>query len=233
MKLNRVLLLFYSLFAINCQSQNDKSVITLTAKEFSEKLKIAKKVQLLDVRTPEEFNVDKIDKSININILDADFESKTKTLDKLKPVFVYCKAGSRSSKAASKLADLGFTIIYNLEGGIMKWNASGLSAPAKKPEGISEQNYYNIINKSNNVLINFYTKCCEPCKKIEPYILKFQDELKGKVTVVRLDADQNKTIIDSLKLDGLPVIIIYKNQKEVFRHIGFLSENELRKQLNL
>jgi hypothetical protein len=38
-------------------------------------------------------------------------------------------------------------------------------------------------------------------------------------------------VVDSLKLDGLPVIIIYENGKEVWRHTGYLSEEALRKQL--
>lgn len=58
-----------------------------------------------------------------------------------------------------------------------------------------------------------------------------QAEPKSNINIVRLDADQNKTILDELKLDGLPVIIIYKNQKETYRHIGYLSENDLKKQL--
>jgi rhodanese-related sulfurtransferase len=46
-------------------------------------------------------------------------------MDKSVPVFVYCKSG-RSQKAAEKLNELGFTTIYQLEGGILKWEAAGL-----------------------------------------------------------------------------------------------------------
>jgi hypothetical protein len=46
-----------------------------------------------------------------------------------------------------------------------------------------------------------------------------------------LDADENKSLVDSMKLDGLPVILIYENGKEIWRNIGYISEEDLKKQL--
>ena len=223
--------LFIVFSTISCQSQSNPAIKTLSVKDFSERLNITENPQLLDVRTPQEYVVEHVDKSINNNILDDEFASKTKTLDASKPVFVYCKAGSRSAKAAEKLAELGFKTIYNLDGGLMKWNANGMAKPSAKIIGICSQEYAELLKKSNKTIVNFYAKWCEPCKIMEPYLLKMQQELKGKINLVRLNADENKTIIDELKLDGLPIIIIYENQKEIYRHFGFLSETDLKKQL--
>jgi thioredoxin-like negative regulator of GroEL len=66
---------------------------------------------------------------------------------------------------------------------------------------------------------------------MNPYILKFQREMADKIKIVQLDADENKTIVDQLKLDGLPVLIIYEKGKEVWRNVGYISEEELRKHL--
>jgi thioredoxin-like negative regulator of GroEL len=66
---------------------------------------------------------------------------------------------------------------------------------------------------------------------MNPYILKFHREMADKIKIVQLDADENKTIVDQLKLDGLPVIIVYEKGKEVWRNVGFISEEELRKHL--
>ena len=233
MKIKLAIITLFASLAISCQSQNSESITNLSVKEFAEKLKQNKNEQLLDVRTPDEFGSDKIYKSVNNDILSTEFESKSKDLDKTKPVFVYCKAGSRSAKAAEKLEQLGFKVIYNLEGGIMKWNASEISKSVLKTEGISVAEYNKILKNNSVTIINFYAKWCEPCKKMEPYILKLQAKLKDKIPLVRLDADQNKTIIENLKLDGLPVILIYEKQKEVYRHLGYLSENDLLMQLKL
>jgi NAD-dependent DNA ligase len=61
--------------------------------------------------------------------------------------------------------------------------------------------------------------------------MKMQSDLKDQITIVRLNADENKTLISDLKLDGLPVILIYENAVLKWKHIGFLSEDDLKKQL--
>ena len=126
---------------------------------------------------------------------------------------------------------MGFKEIYNLDGGIMKWNASGMSKPSDKIIGMCDQEYNELIHSDKKVVIDFYAEWCAPCKKMAPYIIKMQEEMKGKMTIARLDADKNKTMVENLKLDGLPVIIVYENGKEVWRNIGYISEEDLRKHL--
>jgi thioredoxin-like negative regulator of GroEL len=66
---------------------------------------------------------------------------------------------------------------------------------------------------------------------MKPFITKLQTELKDQIKIVQLDADENKTLVKQMKLDSLPVIIIYENGKEVWRNLGYISEDELRKHL--
>jgi rhodanese-related sulfurtransferase len=112
------------LLFLSCQGQQTKTVQTVDVTAFAEKLKATDKAQLLDVRTPEEFSSGHIENATNVNWNGDDFVAKAENYDKSKPVFVYCKVGGRSAQAADKLAELGFKEIYNLDGGIMKWNAS-------------------------------------------------------------------------------------------------------------
>ena len=83
-------------------------------------------LQIVDVRTAEEYGVSHLKDAQNICVTEADFKEKVKTLDKDKPVYVYCKSGGRSAKASKILADLGFTKIYDLDGGITAWEKDGL-----------------------------------------------------------------------------------------------------------
>lgn len=80
-------------------------------------------IQLIDVRTPEEFSEGHIENAKNINIMGDDFDAQVAALDKTKPVMVYCKSGGRSAKASARLKELGFTTITDLEGGITNWNS--------------------------------------------------------------------------------------------------------------
>lgn len=122
MKTVLVLLVFVVLIIISCQKKTAKEVQSIPPKEFADKLKTTDNPQLLDVRTPEEFETGRIANAANIDWYADDFTDKVAGYNKSQPVFVYCKAGVRGKKAANKLAELGFTEIYNLEGGIDKWN---------------------------------------------------------------------------------------------------------------
>ncbi|MCL6294306.1 rhodanese-like domain-containing protein [Jejuia spongiicola] len=84
-------------------------------------------VQLIDVRTPKEFKGGHIENAQNINFLSPDFTESIKKLDKNKPLIVYCRSGKRSAKSIKKLFEAGFTEIYDLEGGIIKWKQKGFN----------------------------------------------------------------------------------------------------------
>ena len=82
------------------------------------------KVQLVDVRTPEEFLAGHIDKAKNINFNDPNFKQTIATsLNKNKPVAIYCRSGRRNASALIILKEMGFKDIYDLEGGFLNWQA--------------------------------------------------------------------------------------------------------------
>ncbi|MGV9004342.1 thioredoxin domain-containing protein [Flavobacterium sp.] len=225
-------LLIIALLFISCQGQTSKEFQTVDVKTYSEKLNATLDPQLIDVRTPEEYAVDKINDAKNINWNGDNFVSEVEKLDKSKPIFVYCKVGGRSAQAAEKLLELGFKQVYNLDGGIMKWNAAGMQeATATAYVGMTVSDYQKLITSNKKVLINFSAVWCAPCKKMKPYLLKMQEEMKENIKIVRLDADENKSLMESMNLDELPVLIIYENGKETWRNMGFISENDLKKHL--
>lgn len=83
-------------------------------------------VQLLDVRTLEEFGASHLKNAQNICVTNDDFQEKVKSLNKDKPVYVYCEKGGRSATAAKILSEMGFTEVYDLQGGITNWEEKGL-----------------------------------------------------------------------------------------------------------
>jgi len=126
---------------------------------------------------------------------------------------------------------MGFKEIYNLEGGIMKWNAAGLAPKSDKIIGMCSQEFGDLLNTDKKVLVDFYADWCEPCKRMTPYLLKMQKDMAADVTIVRLNADENKTLISELKIDELPALLLYQNKEVKWKHQGFLSEADLKKQL--
>lgn len=214
-----------------CNGQTLSVVKTIDVVSYSEKIKATPNAQILDVRTPEEYATGHIENSDNVNWLSDSFVLRTDKYDKTKPVFVYCKIGGRSAKAAEKLAELGFKTIYNLDGGMLKWEAAGLAKPDTKIIGICSQEYAELLKSDKKVLVSFYAPWCAPCKKMEPYILKMQKEMGDKVVIIRLNADENKTIMQELKISELPTLILYKNEAVKWQKSGFISEEDIKKQL--
>ena len=224
--------LYFAVFVFliySCKGQTSKNIESIAPKEFSEKLNATKNPQILDVRTKEEFAGEHLENAKNENWNNSNFDFNVNKYDKTKAVFVYCLSGGRSKKAAEKLISLGFLKVYELQGGIMKWNAAKLSKPSDKTIGMTMQDYNKLLISDKKVLISFYADWCAPCKKMSPYILKMQKELSDTVVVIRLNADENKTVVQELKIDALPTLILYQNQTVKSRKSGFISENDLRK----
>lgn len=109
----------------------DKGEVKVVSPEEMETLLELDDVQLVDVRTPEEYSEGYIAKSQNIDFRSPTFDEDINELDKEKPVLLYCRSGRRSAQCAQKLIDAGFVKIYDLNGGISKWEHEGLEIKTK------------------------------------------------------------------------------------------------------
>ncbi|TXE18671.1 rhodanese-like domain-containing protein [Psychroflexus gondwanensis] len=113
------LLAVICLFVSSCQSPNE-STPTLVSSEEMKKLMDMDSIQLIDVRSLEEFREGHLKGAQNL-IYDNDFAQKISQLDKSKPVAVYCKTGRRSEECANILKKAGFKKVYDLKGGLSQW----------------------------------------------------------------------------------------------------------------
>ena len=104
----------------NGQEQSASTIENVNADEFEKGVQSGD-VTVLDVRTAQEVSGGYIAGAVNYDFYGSGFDEQLKTLDKNKAVYVYCRSGSRSSKTAQKLKSMGFTQIYNLNGGIGAW----------------------------------------------------------------------------------------------------------------
>ena len=80
---------------------------------------------VIDVRTQEEFDAGFIVGARLIDISSPGFTDAIAELDRDETYFVYCRSGNRSAAATGAMIDLGFTSVYELDGGIVAWAAAG------------------------------------------------------------------------------------------------------------
>ena len=117
----KFLIVFATIFTLfNCNMQTSKNVRVIEASAYKKEI-TNKKVQLIDVRTSSEFAQGAIANAQNFDVLQSNFDQKIKTLDATKPVYIYCRSGSRSRKAAEILENAGFKQIVDLKGGYLNW----------------------------------------------------------------------------------------------------------------
>jgi phage shock protein E len=83
-------------------------------------------VQIIDVRTPEEFAEGYIEGAVNYNLQGPDFATQVAGLDPAGTYAVYCRSGNRSQAAVDAMRQAGLTSVYELQTGIIGWQEAGL-----------------------------------------------------------------------------------------------------------
>ena len=227
-----LLILMIGACSSKTESREEVSVVKLSPQEFSEKLTSLEKYNLIDVRSPQEFATNRINKAVNIDVNGSSFNEKISVLEKDVPVLVYCKSGGRSATAADQLVTNGFTV-YELEGGIINWQSQGLEIQAntKKSNSGYTMASYNEAVENGLVLVDFYATWCGPCKMMAPHIEELKSEFGDEVKVVKVDTDKSIEVATNFKITGIPLVKIYKDGKEVYNKIGYHTKQALKKEL--
>ncbi len=116
-----IILLFWSVMAIQCANAQTSNTEDLDVAAFNS-FKKESTYHLIDVRTPNEFSEGTIEGAKNLDYFSPDFKSEIAKLDKALPIYVFCRSGGRSAKAAKILSETGFSKVYNLKGGYLAWS---------------------------------------------------------------------------------------------------------------
>jgi len=116
---NKITLIFILAILFSCNFSTPV-INEITTSDFKS-LSSVEDIQLIDVRTIEEYNSGYIGGALNIDFYKSSFIDSINVLDKSKTTVVYCKSGNRSSKSALMMKSLGFKNVYNLKEGMNGW----------------------------------------------------------------------------------------------------------------
>lgn len=204
----------------------------LSPKEFRKKLNGTSDALVLDIRTPQEINKGYLKGAVFMDFYDSTFKQQVNNLDKDKPVFVYCAIGGRSWDAAKLMTEMGFKNVYDLKGGIIVWKIKNYDYVKLKNDsarqGMTKTDFEKMINTRPLTFVDFYAPWCGPCKIMVPALERIEQEIKDTALIVKINADENLQLMKDYGLKALPYILVFKKDKIVFRHEGFMDEEEMK-----
>lgn len=206
---------------------------TLNPKEFKAKLALSE-LQLVDIRTPAEYDLGYIEGADNIDFYNTEFVANISKLDKEKPLAIYCKSGGRTKDAMKQLAKVGFKNIYALAGGLLAWEKTGYTLVTPKPieqvkTTVTKAEYDKLVASEKIVIIDFSAVWCGPCKMLKPVLDKISTEYAAKgVKIITIDVDDSKALSNELRVNEIPLLLFYKDGKLAEQMIGFNPENIIK-----
>ncbi|MDA9705659.1 thioredoxin [Acidimicrobiaceae bacterium] len=95
---------------------------------------------------------------------------------------------------------------------------------------INAEEYSEIVNSSNPVVIDFHATWCGPCKVLSPILEELDDEIEG-VEFVKLDVDQHPQIAGQNQVMGVPTVVILKDGEVKDRFVGVQPKEVIKEKI--
>lgn len=229
-----------TLFFAACNQSVKGNYASLEPNSFAKVADSLTNEQLIDVRTPAEFSTGHLKGAKNLDWNGGQLQQEAGKLDKTKPVMVYCRTGNRSKEAAAWLKKEGFTNVYEMNTGITGWQAQNLpvsmepTAPKQTMDATMEVTttaYNKLVTSQSIVLVDFAATWCSPCKLLSPRLDKLEKEMGDKFKLVKLDADRDSHLADSMNITSLPTLFLYKDGQVVWRNEGLVEKSVVADQI--
>jgi len=200
----------------------------LSVKEVAAQIKTQKNAQILDARSNEEYAQHHIPGAVSADANAPGHEAVFKSLSKDEPTYIYAIGAARSTIVANELRKDGFKKVYVVAGGLSSWVGLGYPVTTtKQANTLSKSQYAALSGSSQLVLIDFASRYCPTCKKLIPTLDSLKADKSFKPKIITVEEYDNPVLAHQLGIYVLPTLILYKDNKEVWRKSGLSSARQI------
>jgi thioredoxin 1 len=86
-----------------------------------------------------------------------------------------------------------------------------------------------VVGASGPIVVDFWAEWCGPCKMIGPVLEEIAAELKGQVTIAKLNVDENPGVAGSYGIRSIPTLMLFKDGKMASTKVGAAPKSELKR----
>jgi thioredoxin 1 len=94
---------------------------------------------------------------------------------------------------------------------------------------MEKTNFQKLISSETPVLVDFFATWCGPCQMLSPILKQVKDNIGDRITIVKIDVDKNQEIASKYNVRGVPTMMLFQNNKQLWRQSGVLSKEEIIK----
>ena len=148
--------------------------------------------------------------------------------------FGSCKSGAcpltaNWRRGAFVGALIGLVVYLSSGGG----NASAMNQSTANVKHITDAEFDAEVTQSAvPVVMDFYATWCGPCRQLAPTMDSLADQYAGKIKFVKVNVDESPKLAQQFQVEGIPMLVFFKDSKQTDKLVGLQSKEDLIKQLD-
>lgn len=97
---------------------------------------------------------------------------------------------------------------------------------------LSDQNFQSVVDKGDLLLVDFWAEWCAPCKAMSPILDEIAQDLEGKVSIYKLNIDDNPQTPANFGVRGIPTLILYKGGEAIDQIVGVMPKDQIKAKIS-